>query len=377
MHVDGFVDSYYGPREFADRVNASAPADPRRLVDDAIALAEDVAAEPDINDRRKQWLLSQVGACETVARRLAGEEMSWSAEVERCFSTRFTPLGEERFADAHALLDDVLPGDGPLPNRYRQWLESQAVPRELLIPAAERLAEMLRRRAHELAPLPDDEDFELELIEGEPWSAFNYYLGDHRSRVVINADALMWSPSLTDLVAHELYPGHHTEHSCKEGILVRRRGWLEETIALVLTPQSLVAEGIATLALEVAFGSDAHTIAAGLLQPIGLSYDHETATYVDKAESTLTGVILNVAYQLHEQSREPAEVRDYALRWSLKPPELVDRMLAFAADDTWRTYVGTYFYGQRLCRAFVGSDEQKFARLLAEQFVPADLIGES
>jgi hypothetical protein len=265
-------------------------------------------------------------------------------------------------------------GTARLPRRYRRWLEGQAVPRDLLVPAADRVSEPVRRRAHELAPVPDEEDFELELVDGEPWSAFNYYLGGYRSRVVINADALMSSRSLTDLVAHELYPGHHTEHSCKEALLVRRRGWLEETIALVLTPQSLIAEGVATLALEVALGQEAHTIAADLLTPLGLSYDDERATLVSEAEHALADVILNVAFRLHEESVTWSDVREYALEWSLKPPELVDRMLAFAADPTWRTYVGTYSYGLRLCRGFIARDERQFTRLLTEQLTPADLI---
>jgi hypothetical protein len=371
-HVDGFVDAYYGPRQLAQRVEAAAPADPRRLVADAIALAADLLTEG-LDPQRRRWLLAQVRACETVARRLAGEQISWSEEVERCFGTPFAPVSEDRFAEAHRLLDAVLPGKGSLAARYRNWLESHAVPRDLLVAAARQLAEPLRRRAHELAPLPDEEEFEVALVDGEPWSAFNYYLGGCRSRVVINADALMWSPSLTDLVAHELYPGHHTEHSCKETILVRQNGWLEETIALVLTPQSLIAEGIATLALEVALGERAHAVAASLLRPLGIPYGVDAATAVTEAEQALTAVVVNVAAQLHEGAVERSDAREYALEWSLKPPELVDRMLAFAADPTWRTYVGTYSYGLRLCREFVAGDERRFGRLLSEQLTPADL----
>jgi hypothetical protein len=308
---------------------------------------------------------------------LAGEEFSWSEEVERCFGTRISPLAEERLAEAHKVLEDALPGRGPLEERYQQWLQSQAVPRELLVTGAEQLSEPLRRRADELAPLPSEEVFEFDLVEGEPWSAFNYYLGDLRSRVVINADALMWSPSLTDLVAHELYPGHHTERACKEALLVRQRGWLEETIVLVLTPHSLVAEGIATLALEVALGVEAHAIAASLLTPLGIPYDHETATRINRAEQALATVALNVAYQLHEEARELDDVRDYARHWSLKPPDLVNRMLAFAGDPTWRTYVATYSAGLDLCRDFVRDDDERFARLLTEQVTPDDLSGVS
>lgn len=45
---------------------------------------------------------------------------------------------------------------------------------------------------------------------------------------MINVDLPVWSHRLPDLVAHELYPGHHTEHAWKEHALVRGRGILEE-----------------------------------------------------------------------------------------------------------------------------------------------------
>jgi hypothetical protein len=372
-HVDGFVDTYYGPPELRQRVDAGAPADPRRLVGEAESLAADLAASTSLDGRRQRWLLGQVLACETVARRVAGDEFSWTEEVERCFGVRPAAVAEERFAKAHRLLDDALPGSGPLTDRYREWLESQTVPRDLLLTATERLCEPLRRRSRELSPMPAAEEFELGLVDGEPWSAFNYYLGGYRSRVVINADAPIWSSSLTDLVAHELYPGHHTEHACKEALLARQ-GFLEETIVLVLTPQSVVSEGVATLALEVALGKDAHAVAAELLRPLGVPYDDATAAAIQGADELLAGVIVNVAHELHDEGRPLAELRDYALHWSLKPAALVERMLAFAGDPVWRTYVTTYSDGFRLCRAFVGGEERQFRRLLTEQLTPRDLL---
>ena len=41
-HVDGLVDSYYGPAELADAVNAAPPVDPAELAAQADALAADV-----------------------------------------------------------------------------------------------------------------------------------------------------------------------------------------------------------------------------------------------------------------------------------------------------------------------------------------------
>ena len=52
--------------------------------------------------------------------------------------------------------------------------------------------------------------------------------------------------TVVELVTHEAYPGHHTEHAWKEQLLTRA-GRLEESIVLIPTPQSVVSEGIASL----------------------------------------------------------------------------------------------------------------------------------
>src|SRR4029450_11061287 len=106
----------------------------------------------------------------------------------------------------------------------------------------------------------------------KPWSGFNYYEGGLRSRVAINLDLPVLSLSLGQLVAHEAYPGHHTEHPRKEAGLVRQRRWLEETIFLVGTPQCTLAEGLADLGLEVVFGRRPEGLVAEHLRALGLRH---------------------------------------------------------------------------------------------------------
>jgi hypothetical protein len=56
---------------------------------------------------------------------------------------------------------------------------------------------------------------------------FNAYQGELRSVVQVNE----WFPisltSLVAIVAHEAYPGHHTERACKEKLLYRDQSRLE------------------------------------------------------------------------------------------------------------------------------------------------------
>ena len=72
-------------------------------------------------------------------------------------------------------------------------------------------------------------------------------------------------------VTHEVYPGHHTEHLFKEPLI--QQGRLELAIALFPTPQSLVGEGIATLARAALLGDDADHVGAAILEPFEMVPD--------------------------------------------------------------------------------------------------------
>jgi hypothetical protein len=125
---------------------------------------------------------------------------------------------------------------------------------------------------------------DVELVSNEPWAGFNYYLGGRRSRVVINTDVLPRPERLLEYTAHEIYPGHHTEHAWKEALLVECDGRLEETIFLTGTPQALIAEGIATNALP-ALGPE--VAAAEIMAEAGAPYDLELVEAVFEAEEPL------------------------------------------------------------------------------------------
>lgn len=374
-HLDGFVDAYYGPPELAARVDAEPPVALPALADDARRLAADL--EPgtgaDLDPARRAWLRAQVVGVHTSARKLAGEPIAFVDEVEACYGVRPQRLPDDELAAAHRRLDEVLPGTGPLAERYAAWRESQAVPREVLDAAIASMAEDLRERTDRRFGLPEGEQVEWRLVTDKPWSGFNHYLGGLRSRVEINVDLPVLSPSLGHLVAHEAYPGHHTEHSRKEVGLVRRRHNDEETIFLVGTPQCLLAEGLADLALEVAVGPRPEPWADGHLRPLGVPYDAEVVAQVAQAGEALGAVRQNAALTLHAEGGSVDDAVAELERWALLPRRRAEQAVRFLTDPTWRAYISTYVEGLPRCRAFVGGDPARFERLLTEQLTPADL----
>jgi hypothetical protein len=233
-HVEDFVDAYFGPAALKQEVLAGAPHDPHSLRDEALALSEDAPGEG-LEDDRVQWLLGQLRGIECVTARLAGEDITWADEVERCFRIRPLQVDEEFVRASHERLDDVLPGSSDLSSRYNAWLDAANVPRETLPHAIDILSGELRRRAAGIVDLPPDERVDYETVRGEVWEAFNSYRGDLCSVVEVNEDLPISLTSLIDIVAHEAYPGHHTERVCKESLLYRDKSRFETSVTIALS----------------------------------------------------------------------------------------------------------------------------------------------
>ncbi|CAN5615899.1 hypothetical protein BH18ACT1_BH18ACT1_01390 [soil metagenome] len=375
-HIDGMVDAYYGPPELRAWAEAAPIQAPAALAEEARRLLAELEVDGDLDPARRHWLAAQVRGLWTMARKLAGEAIGYADEVERCYGVRPEWIPEDELLEAHRRVDDVLPGPDPLAERYGAWRESQAVPVEALERAVTSLAEDLRERTRSRFGLPEGEAVDFELVTDQPWSGFNYYLGDLRSRVAINVDLPVLAPSLAHLVAHEAYPGHHTEHTRKEVGLVRQRDLVEETIFLVGTPQCLLAEGLADLGLEVVVpgGAEARAdMAAEHLRPLGVPFEPEVVARVAEAGQRMRQVSTNVALLLHEQGATEDEAAAYAERWALLPRARAQKLVSFLTDPTWRAYTTCYDRGLPLCRDFVGGDPARFERLITEQLTPDQL----
>jgi hypothetical protein len=363
-HVDGLVDSYYGPPEISARVDAEPLLEPAALVEDSERL---------LGETDSAWLRAQIVGLGTVARKLAGEEIPYADEVERCYGIRPTRIPEAEFEAAQRRLNAILPNGGSLAERYQRWREGNAVPAELVPRVLETIAGHLRTRTENRLGLPEGETSELDFVTKEPWWAYNYYLGDLRSRVAVNTDVPLNPAFGVELMAHELYPGHHTEHAWKESALVRDRGRLEECALMIGTPSSLIAEGIAGLAVEMVV-EDQDSFAADLFGEFGIEYDADSGREIREARRPFDRVLGNAALLVHEEGASPEEAKGYIQQWGLVSDRRATHNVEFITHPVWRSYVTTYADGYDCCRDWVGGDPARFKRLLKEQLTPADLL---
>ena len=107
--------------------------------------------------------------------------------------------------------------------------------------------------------------------------------------------------------------------------------------------------------------------------PLGIPYDADVVAAVGQAGETLAAVRGNVAWMLHEDGVAVEDCIAYAMRWALLPRNRAEKMIEFLTDPVWRAYISCYIEGLPLCRRFVAGDPTRFARLLSEQLIPADL----
>jgi hypothetical protein len=376
-HFEGFVDAYFGPPELRAEIETGDPRPLEALAEDAQQLLD--AIETSVSDsRRKEFLKKQVQAMAAVIRNLSGDQLGFVQEVELYFDITPVMVDEAHFEAAHAALDELLPGDGSLIERSVAWKERFTLEPDRILPVFDLALRETRRRTRELFDLPPGEDLTLQLVTDQPWGAYNWYLGGFRSRVDLNTDLPVKADWAVPLIAHEAYPGHHTEHAIKEQILYRHQGRAEHAVQLLLAPECVISEGIADNGQKMLF--DDAQLGAFLrdqLYPLaGLTeLDVNKQLHLAHAREALAGVSGNAALLLHREGWAQEEVQAYLERYSLRTPEEASQTIKFLTNPLFRSYIFNYAIGKALLAPlFEGPDAvANFGRLLSEPFTPSQV----
>lgn len=383
---EGYVDSFTGDDRLRRQVGDEPAPQPAALGIQArrlLAELPNVPRDVGFTEQRAEFVAAHLRALECAARKFAGEQIGFVEEVRDYFDVQISRGDPDRYRAAHARMDEVLGGGGTLTERIDAHRRAEEIPPERLADCVEAFSSALRDIVRRTYPLPDAETVIYEVVTDKPWSGFNYYEGDYRSRVAINADLKQQMANLPRLVAHESYPGHHTEHCRKEATLVAGLGQAEQTIFLVNTPQCLMAEGLADLALHAAVGPTWGGWAAEIYADLGLRFDGERAEALSAAAASLAEVRQDAALMLHDEHRDADDVAAYLQRWLLVDDTRARQMLKFLSSPLWRAYTSTYVEGYRLLRAWLDDRPagvgliERFTRLLDEPLIPSSLRAES
>ncbi len=328
----GFVDAYMGPESIRVRAHGGDLPEPAALLDRARRLLTDVQISG-YDANRKEFLRAQITGIITSCRKLAGEEIPYVEEVRDSFDITVESVPDHILDASLAALNEVLPGEGSVRERniaYRsQFVVNQATAAHLI----DLILTETRFRTQQFVELPPGDSVEIAFVSNQPWSGYNWYLGDARSRVDINTDLPIHAHTLPNLVAHEGYPGHHTEHALKDHLLYKGLGYAEHAIQLINTPECVISEGIAMLAEDIAFGSEGIEWVANILMPAaGLKIDPDVHRRVQQASRDMRAVASNAALLLHRDERPEREVVQYLAHYGLMTDAEAAKRFSFISD---------------------------------------------
>ena len=382
QHKPGYVDAYYGPSEWQDQAKAKGLRPLVELAQECADLNTALAADTNLDPQRRDFLTKQGRAMQTSLRILQGEQPALVEETETLYDITPAWMDEIIFDEAQRRLDELLPaGDlstgGSLIERMAARKKAVNVTIEPGSPLLDEVIVELQRRTTARFSLPPDESFEVQLVTDKPWSAYNWYLGNFRSLIEINIDRPIDVIRLVHLMAHEGYPGHHTELSIKEARLTREQGWIEHAITLLDSAACVIAEGIATRALTTLM-SDEELVdwcTAELLPRAGLAHlDARRELAIETARVQLAEVSNNAAFLLFEQAAGEAELVAYLQRYGLSTEQEAQQTIRFLKYA--RSYIFTYRYGGEILDALFAKfpdHDHWFARLLSEAVTPSQI----
>ena len=374
-HVTGYVDAYYGPADLKAEVEAGDKKPPAALLDDVAALRGVLPTDAS----RRAYAQASLRAMDCTVRMIDGEKFDYLDEVNRLYDIAPVAVDEAEFTVAHKVLDGMLDGAGSLSariqaRRQRFDLRPEQLPALLDLARKEtRKRTAVYLKNHVSHQLPADESVDVQLTNGQPWSAYNYYLGGGKSLIEFNTDVPVSALSLLPLFAHEGYPGHHTESSLKEIALYREKGYGEQAAMLLHEPAAVIMEGIAVTAVEIIFPDDTQYdwIADVLLPAAGIG-GLETAVSlqkISKAAAKLRYVSGNAAIKYHTGELTREQTIDYIQTYALATPERAAKSFSFLSHPLYRSYIFTYTQGYDLMKA----SNVENGRLLTEQILPSQL----
>lgn len=378
--IEGYIDAYLGPTELAEEVKREPKKEPAALLEDLVWLREQMPAE---DHARHTFLLAALRAIETSIRLLAGEPIDYLDQVQRIYDIQPLLVPERHFEAAHKELEDLLPGTGDLGERAEHFRRHYDVPEEHAMTLLHLACAEVRRRTVQRIELPAGEGIELQLVQDQPWGAYNWYKGNGRSLVEFNSDMPLSALTMLDTMAHEGYPGHHTEAVLKERKFVHEKGYGEMAAALLHSPSAVIAEGIATTAAEIIFpeASQYDWAITNLLPAAGITPQHTAAQMarIQEALMTLRYARGNAAVRYHDGDFNREQTIDYIRTYGLASKERATKSFSFIAHPLYGSYIFTYTVGyDALAAAAGGSDKfDVFKRCLTEQVLPSTLAREA
>jgi hypothetical protein len=386
QHDPDYVDAFYGPAEWktaaVKRPLPELGADAGRLAT-RLAAAVPAAGAERLVVLRHRYLTRQLEALRARLAMLGGTKLTFDEESKALYDAVAPHHAAKEFEEVLAQLETLLPGTGPLLERYTKFRDAYVIPPARLDATFKAAIDACRRRTLAHVTLPPEESFTVEYVTNKSWSGYNWYQGHYRSVIQVNTDLPIFADRAIDLACHEGYPGHHVYNVLLEKTLVRDRGWPEFQVYPLFSPQSLIAEGTANFGIDVAFPpADRLTLEREVIFPAAGLDPAGASRYYD-----IMGLVDRLSYAGNEAARryidgeiDAAGATAWLERYGLYATVRAQQRVRFV--DQYRSYVINYNLGKDMVARYVdshaGGDPDKrwtvFTELLSSPRLPSELV---
>jgi len=357
QHSEYYVDAYYGPEEWRPGSEkpslTSLKAEAQSLVSTAEQLSK---AEIKDEQARLDFLTIHLRSSLAYIEQLAGNKLDFRTECKALYDVSPPEFDEQHFEQVLSELDALVPGAGKLNQRFNDYRAEFIIPKDKLNDVFDAAITEARRRTLQFIDLPTNENFDVELVHDQVWTAYNWYKGDSYSLIQLNTDIPIYIERAVDLAAHEGYPGHHLFNALLDKKLFNEKDWVEYCIYNLYGPTSLLAEGSANFGIEVAFPWQQRiTFERDTLFPLaGIDQNKAELYYqIQTIVHKLSYADNMVAQRFIDNEITAEQAIALLMKYSLSSEVKAKQRLSFIEHN--RSYVITYNYGQDLVRDYLAT----------------------
>jgi hypothetical protein len=311
--------------------------------------------------------------------------MSFDEESKAIYDAVAPRYPETHYAGLIEQIDLLIPGSGPLPDRYRRYREKFIVPKDKIDDVLQAAIRECRRRTLEYIDLPKSESLRVEYVSDKPWSGYNWYQGDSRSLIQINTDLPFYIDKAVAAASHEGYPGHHVYNLLVERDFYRKNHWVEFAVCPLYSPLALFMEGSAEFGVDLLFPrGDRVTFETQTLFPLA-GFDPATAeTYfrIRDLIGQLDFAYTEAARRFLDNELDREKTVAWLMRFHLESREEAEKSCDFF--KAYGAYTITYSVGKKVLADYVrGADDEqpdpkarwkRYVDLISAPRVPSKLI---
>jgi len=257
LYESDYADIYFGPPEWqpsGEDLPDEFPAGQLGRKADALIERIRKAAKSNQsgeNSARCRFLEKQLLAVRGMIDLLAGKEMPFDEESRILYDVVAPAFEQQRFENILKELDEALPGEGSLNERFDKYAQKFLIPKDKLVPFLNAAMAEYRRRTLEHIQLPPNEKLEIQFVGFKSWAANLQFKGADSSVIQVNPNMPFYLVDAALLIRHEGYPGHHVHLSMIEQHLYKRNKWVEYSVLPLNSPLAFIIMHLAGTWLKI------------------------------------------------------------------------------------------------------------------------------